>query len=46
MTPPTIPAPPGSKFDARATSAPCGLSQGARQHLLETEVKLEFADVE
>ena len=46
MTPPTIPAPPGSKFNARATSAPCGLSQGARQHLLETEVKLEFADVE
>lgn len=45
-TPPAIPAPPSSKFDARATSAPCGLGQGARQHLPETEVKLEFTDVE
>lgn len=39
-------APPGSKSSARATSAPCGLGQGARQHLPETEVQLEFADVE
>lgn len=35
-------APPGSKSNARATSAPCGLGQGARQCLPETEVSLSL----
>uniref|UniRef100_A0A8C3X4V5 HAT C-terminal dimerisation domain-containing protein n=1 Tax=Catagonus wagneri TaxID=51154 RepID=A0A8C3X4V5_9CETA len=43
---PAAPLPsPSSKFNTRATNTPCGLGWGAG-HLPETEVKLEFVDVE
>lgn len=39
-------ASPGSEFNTRATNTSHGLGWGARGHLLETEVKCEFVDIE
>ncbi|XP_019659928.1 ZBED6 C-terminal-like protein [Ailuropoda melanoleuca] len=39
-------ASPSSKFHTRANSTSHGLGWGAGEHLLETEVKLEFVDIE
>lgn len=50
MTTPQSPAAtvtsPGSRFSTRATNTSCGLGWGAREDLPETEVKLEFVDIE
>lgn len=37
---------PGSSFNTRATSTSCGHSRGAQGDLPETEVKVEFVDIE
>lgn len=37
---------PGSKFNTRATNTSCGLGWGSSGDLPETEVKLEFVDLE
>lgn len=41
-TPPATLASPGSKFNTGALNTPSELGRGAREHLPEAEVRLEF----